>query len=365
VTLNSVNVLALVTDAYGGHGGIAQYNRDFLGTLAEYPDVSLITIVARHAPDAVTTPTTRIEQLSAKRRRIAYAIAALRAGLFRHIDVVFCGHIHIAPLALIIARLARAKLIVQTHGIEVWGRPSWLRRVALERADMVLCVSRNTRAAVLAWTVDAQERAIVVPDTVSDDFSPGDGSKLRSALGLTGKRVLLTVGRMDAHERYKGHDLVIAALSGPGQKMGDVHYVIVGDGNDRGRLEALARSHKIEDRVHFIGAVDHETLIDAYRMADIFVMPSKGEGFGIAFLEAMASGTPVLGLSAGGARDALADGELGGAVTESELPDAICRLLSAPKPDACSLVAKVRARFGREVFAAQVHAVFDRLKAAA
>ena len=76
----------------------------------------------------------------------------------------------------------------------------------------MLCVSRYTRAAVVGWAAIAPERVVVVPNTVAEGFTPGDGSALRAALGLDGKRVLLTVGRMDSRERYKGHDRVIAAI---------------------------------------------------------------------------------------------------------------------------------------------------------
>ena len=356
----SPTMLAIVTDAFGGRGGIAQYNRDFFRALAESGAVSSITVLPRQAPD-VSAPPERIGQTRARRGRIAYAVATLRTALFRPIDLVFCGHLFMVPLAALIARLKDAKLIIQTHGVEAWPRPSRLQRAAVESADLVLCVSRYTRAAVLSWATIAPERVLVVPNTVREAFTPGDGSTTRAALAVGNKRVLLTIGRMDARERCKGQDRIIAAIPYIVAQGHDVEYLVVGEGNDRARLEALACDAGVSQRVRFLGAVGLQSLIETCRMADLFVMPSTGEGFGIAFLEAMASGTPALGLDVAGARDALVDGQLGTLVSEDELPAAIGRLLVEPKPDPGALAAAVRARFGRETFKACACTALNRL----
>jgi phosphatidylinositol alpha-1,6-mannosyltransferase len=345
--------LALVTDAFGGWGGIAQYNRDFLEALIVCRVVSSITVIPRHAPDAVLPPA-GIEQVEPRSSRIAYTLFALRTAFTSPFNVVFCGHLHMAPLAVAIAAVARASLIVQMHGIEAWPRPTWLQRASIRAADLVLCVSRHTRGRVLSWAEIAPERVVVLPNTVGESFNPGDGSALREEWGLESKKVLLTVGRIDARERYKGHDRVIKAIPKLLADDHDVVYVIIGEGDDRSRLERLAHELGVADRVRFTGGCATETIVEAYRMADLFVMPSTGEGFGIAFLEAMACGTPALGLTVAGARDALADGELGTAVSEADLPAAISRLLSRPKTASQELAAAVRARFGRAAFVANV-----------
>jgi phosphatidylinositol alpha-1,6-mannosyltransferase len=353
-----------VTDAYGGRGGIAQYNRDFLSVLAEGGTASSIVVLPRWAPDQIAS-TLRLKQLSPKAGRFNYAFAALFTGLARHLDVVFCGHLHMAPLAAIITRATGAKLIVQLHGIEAWQRPTLLQRATVEAADFVLCVSRYTRARVLAWASMPPEKVLVLPDTVADIFAPGDRSLMRNELGLDGKEVVLTVGRMDFRERYKGHDRVIAALPILIAKGHDPVYLIVGEGDDQSRLERLARDAGITERVRFMGALPQERLAALYRAADLFLMPSSGEGFGIAFLEAMASGTPALGLEVGGAVDPLGDGELGTLATADALTDAVARLLAARKAPAETLSAAVRARFGRAAFAAQLRVTLERIAATA
>jgi len=354
-------VLALVTDAFGVNGGIAQYNRDFLLTLSAIREISAITVLPRNAPDPPVT-LAGITQARARASRLVYSIGALLTAFRQRTDVVFCGHLYMAPLAWLIARLKRARLIVQLHGVEAWSRPSRLRRAALEAADLVLCASRYTRACVTGWAAIAPERVVLVPVTVGREFGPGDRSALRCALGIVDECVLLTVARMDPRERGKGHDRVIAAIARLAAKGYDIVYLVVGEGDDRIRLQGLAREVGVADRVRFLGAVPPQQLPEVYRLADLFVMPSTQEGFGIAFLEAMASGTPALGLNVGGARDALADGELGTAVPEEDdLPAAIARLLDTPKPDPDALSQAVRARFGPAVFRAQLSMAFDRL----
>jgi phosphatidyl-myo-inositol dimannoside synthase len=134
------SMLALVTDSFGGRGGMAQYNRDFFGALVEVEAVSSILVLPRYAPDPVAPPS-GINQARPRRSRLGYSAAALYAGLRHPVDVVFCGHLYMIPLAWLIARLKRAKLIVQTYGIEAWSRPSRLCQAALDAADVVLCVS--------------------------------------------------------------------------------------------------------------------------------------------------------------------------------------------------------------------------------
>ena len=356
-------MLAIVTDAFGGRGGIAQYNRDFLGALAQTGAVSSITIVPRQAADEAVPPE-KIEQKRARLSRASYSLAVIRTTLLRRVDVVFCGHLFMAPLAALIKRLKGAKLIVQMHGIEAWPQPSRMQRAAVEAADLVLCVSRHTRTAVLSWAAIEPERVVVLPNTVKDVFSPGDGSMRRASLGLKGKHVLLSVGRMDPRLRYKGQDRVISIIPDLVAKGYDIHYLITGEGDDREWLEALARDVNVSERVHFLGSLGLASLAETYRAADLFVLPSTGEGFGIVFLEAMASGTPALGLGIAGAKDALADGELGVITSERDLGVAIASMLDQQKPVPEQLASAVQSRFGRDRFAAGARAALNCLSEA-
>ena len=349
-----MRVLALVTDAFGGHGGIAQYNRDFITALSACDRVSHVEVLPRLTVAAVGGLPPKVEQKKAVQSRLKYSLAAIRAAASGQHDVVFCGHLYMAPLGLLAARRAKAQLIVQLHGREAWPPPSRSQRSAMEAADLVLAVSRYTRSAILASCRIEPEQAVVLPNTVRSLFSPGDASAFRSARGLEGKPMLLTVGRLDPVDSYKGHDRIIRLLPKLRSKIPELVYVIAGDGEDRQRLAGLAEELHVHEAVHFLGAVGLDMLQEAYRAADLFVMPSTQEGFGIVYLEAMASGTPALGLDVGGAPDSLVDGELGVMCSEEQLEAAIVSALRAPVLKGPELALRTVERFGPSAFQAAV-----------
>jgi phosphatidylinositol alpha-1,6-mannosyltransferase len=216
------------------------------------------------------------------------------------------------PLAAWLAKLVGARLWVQVHGIEAWRELSFLHRRAVETAALVTSVSRYTRWRLLEWVGIDPARVKILPNTADRRFRPGPKPDyLLDRHGVRGKKVITTVSRLAGSERYKGHDRVIRILSRIRVDHPEAIYLIVGDGDDRPRLEALAEEYRVQEHVHFSGPVEGKELPDYYRLADLMVMPSTGEGFGIVFLEAMASGVDVIGGNGDGSVDALCDGALG------------------------------------------------------
>jgi phosphatidylinositol alpha-1,6-mannosyltransferase len=356
-----LNILALVTECYGGQGGIAQYNRDLTAALARAANVGSVFILPRLAPKPVAPVPAKVVQARPGFRRTNYALRALYSALVRRPNLLICGHLYMAPLTFLLSQALRIPYLVQMHGTEIWRQPSRLQAIALERAASIFCVSRHTRAQVLKYTRADPSRVVVLPNTFGSDYRPRDRRQIRSALGISNEFVLLTVGRLDTRNGYKGHDRVIRALSRIPEDGRPILYKIAGEGDDRSRLEALTDELGVQNRVQFLGFTSRDTLPDLFLAADLFIMPSTGEGFGIVFLEAMASGTPALGLAVGGATDPLDFGPWGSAVTESELEAAIRRAMAQPRPDPVEMHEAVSARFGFEVFARQAVAQIDRL----
>jgi len=175
-----------------------------------------------------------------------------------------------------------------------------------------------------------------------DTFDPGQfsiGPKPEHLLRRSGwaanDPVILTVGRLSAAEGYKGHDRLIRALPRILAQVPNVKYLIVGSGDDQERLERIALEEKVADAIRFAGRVPQKELSDHYRVCDLFAMPSTGEGFGIVFLEALATGKPVLAGNGDGAVDALRGGELGVLVDpddEQALAETVTALLQRRHP---------------------------------
>jgi phosphatidylinositol alpha-1,6-mannosyltransferase len=328
-------VLGLVTDAFGEQGGIAQFNRHFLSSLAACTPIREVIVLPRKgviSPDKLPRGLRQLPPMSGK---FTYSVAALAAvRVHRPIDVVFCGHLFMAPLAAWVARLCHARLWIQVHGFEAWQELSAPHRRAIQAATVVTSVSRYTRHRLLQWAQIDPTRVRILPNTVDQRFHPGPKPDyLLERHALHGKKVLMTVSRLSAWDRYKGHERVIRILPRLLPRHPEAVYLVVGEGDDRARLEALAIERGLSYQIQFTGAVADEQLPDYFRLADLFVMPSTGEGFGIVFLEALASRCRVIGGNRDGSFDALYGNELAAAIdpdNEEELLGAILTALEQP-----------------------------------
>lgn len=342
-------ILALVGDAYGARGGIARYNRDLFASLADTG--AEILILPRLVEEEGFAVPTGVHQKTARYGKLRYSLEAAWSGWrYRPVDVVFCGHVFMAPLAVVLSRMLGARCWLQAHGIDVWSNRRDAVRRAIEAADQVTTVSRATRSRLLDWVDLAPERVRVLPNTVDERFTPGPPSPaLRQRLQLGPGPVLLTVGRLAASELYKGHELVFSALPALRRRFPDLVHVVAGDGDDRPRLERKAVELAGDAQaVRFLGYVPDEDLPDLYRLADLFVMPSSDEGFGIVYLEAAACGLRVLGGAGGGSADAVPDSRVGALIDPADdggFVEAVTRLLAAGRVDPAAIQAYRRPHF--------------------
>lgn len=364
----AIPLTALMFDAYGGSGGIAEFNRHLLESLADDDRLDL-SALGMFGDASVGAPNGVDWAIPKSGDRWRFIAAAARHTWRRKPSLMLCGHAHLGPIAHTLAAASRAKVWTTTHGIEVWrdtpdlkaGERSYPRRESadrlLSRSTLITTVSRYSRARLLAWCPIRPDRVHVIPNTIDlAKFTPGPRpADLAAKLGVGDSKVLLTVSRLDPNDSYKGQDRVIPLLPELERRAGPIRYVIVGTGSDRTRLEDLARRSNAAHLTVFAGFVPTDELTSYYRLADAFVMPSTGEGFGIVFLEAMACGCPTIAGDLDGSSEALADGELGRLVDPfdgARLVEAMAGTLRAGR----SRTESIRGveRFGLDRFRAQV-----------
>ena len=270
----------------------------------------------------------------AARGKARFAASALRVAR-RQPKLVLAAHPNLAPLVQAMNVIApRMKSIICTHGIEVWEPLSAMRRRALRRATLVLAPSRATADLLVSVQGVAPQKVRVLPWGLDPDFESkltGSGAKLPD--NFPRGRVVLTVGRWLATERYKGMDTLITAMPRLLIRWPELQLVMVGSGDDRDWLESAARESGVSRHVHFLSAISYEELSACYAAAEIFALPSRGEGFGFVYLEAMARSKPVIGGAHGGAPELVQDGVTGYVVQHGDpeqLATSIHALLSDP-----------------------------------
>lgn len=349
-----------------GPGGIQQYTREVLWALGElfgpqnvfglsYGAVDREFVAARMSGCAT------VEGVPRPLRGAAFALRALREARRFRPDLILSTFPRFAPVGWACRRLLGVPFVTAAHGVEVWGRQSFLLRRSLGAANRVLAVSEYTARRMREE--NGMPFVSVLPNCVDGArFATGPRNpELASRVGIHG-RVLLTVARLDASERAKGVEVVLRALPEIRQSLPDLVYIIAGDGNDRQRLEAVAREIGVQDVVRFAGRVSEDELPDLYRLCDAFVMPSSKEGFGIVFLEALATGKPVIAGGRDGSVDALRCGELGWLVD----PDSVGAVARAvvmaiddtgdERRNGAFLRERVLAIYGRDAFRDRLHA---------
>jgi len=332
-------------------GGIQTYSWEVAGRLAT--QIRELTVVAPRHPGAASIDQTApfpIRRLPGRPDLLPLSLlpAVPVWAWKKSIDVAF----HTQWQTLAASILSRAligrprRIVCVAHGRELLFNPmpagsvgaaayNRLRRFLLRRVTTFLPVSHYTANLLHEHGVPSSRTHVVPNGTDPERFRPRDGTPVRKDLGLSGRTILLTVGRL---VRRKGIDTVLRALPTIADTCPDVTYVIAGTGPDRPRLDRLAGRLGVRNRVQFAGEVDHDRLPLFYSAADLFVMPAREdppdvEGFGLVFLEANACGTPVIGARSGGIPDAVRDEETGLLVppdAPNALADAALRILTTP-----------------------------------
>ncbi|MEO6731352.1 MAG: glycosyltransferase family 4 protein [Ferruginibacter sp.] len=271
------------------------------------------------------------------KKKSQFVYAAIKEGIKSR--QVILSHSNLLLAGFLIKLFSpKTKLVLLAHGIEVWYRfPSW-KKYMLQQCDLVLAVSRYTKATMVAQH-GLDENKVTVLNNCLDPFLEVPFEARKNALlleryGLTEENmVLITLTRLSSKEQYKGYENVLYAIKELKQQYPLIRYLVVGkyDTIEKQRVDNIVTELALEDNVIFTGFIPDEEIAAHYNIADLYIMPSKKEGFGIVFIEAMYYGKPVIGGNKDGSVDALDNGNFGLLIDpddRKEIAGAIVKVIS-------------------------------------
>jgi len=261
--------------------------------------------------------------------------------IFNRADTIVLSHINLAIIGFFVKLInPQCKVWLIAHGIEVWRPLSLSKKYLLKNCDKVICVSNFTREQMIKRH-NVNPQICHVLNNVIDPFIklPVTFEKpahLAARYNTTaGQPVIFTLTRLASTEQYKGYEHVIKAMGSIKKHFPGIKYILSGkyDHKEEIRIKKLIEQHQVTEHVILTGFIEEDELADHFLIADLFVLPSKKEGFGIVFIEALACGLPVICGNADGSTDAIRNGELGRAISPDdtdELNKCITEYLLAP-----------------------------------
>jgi len=312
-------------------GGIQTFSRFVIRALRDiFPRVELEVFSKNDTsfPDPTNNSATIFRPLGwwpTRLRTAAFAAELTQRAVRERPNLIITTHANFAPVANSMKSLLGIPYLAIGHGIEVWDLKQGTTWRALRAATVIAAVSAFTRDKMSSVLRLPKDAIAILPNTFDpEEFYP-DTRKPHFLLARYRLRpdqpVILTISRLASAERYKGYDQILRSLAKVRERFPDVRYILGGRGPDRGRIESLVCELGLTANVTLAGYVPDHELRSHYNLCDVFAMPSKGEGFGIVFLEAMACGKPVVAGNKDGSVDAVLNGQIGALVDPDSVGD--------------------------------------------
>ena len=334
-------ILSLVLTSFSSTGGIEKFNRAFFKAMDETGQQLAIEWSAAGMYDSGSD-----ERYLPKEKFYPFygnRIRFIIRNLFRFFstDELILGHMNLSVMGVLFKWLRPSKrLTLICHGIEVFQEVKGIQKKALLAADRILAVSNYTKQQLITVQGLPEEKVIVFPNTLDPFFElPAQFQKpsyLKERYTVQeNEKILFTLTRLRSNEGYKGYDKVIRVLPRLLQEGYQFKYILAGSADEKElfAVKSLINELGLQQHVILTGFIADEEVTDHYQLADVFVMPSKGEGFGIVYLEAMACGLPVIAGNKDGSTEALQFGKLGTLINpddEDELLQALQTRLQQP-----------------------------------
>lgn len=313
---SNIRKVLVLAPSLRGIGGVQNYTNTLVDALREVlgsEHVRVVSIAEEAQARGNRPPALRA---SAKFR---FLLSAFSTAVAWRPDLIVCAHVGLAPACSLIRNFTGIPYWAVLYGIEVWADLAPAKRNALKRAARLISITQFTLDATVKSQKLGDIPAVILPPTLPRHDAPSRHTN-SGAPSEPQRPLVLTVGRLAASERYKGHDVLLEAWPSVLARVPAAQYCVVGDGDDRKRLESKAQELGIAGSVHFAGSVSAEELALWYDRCRVFAMPARteldgpvprGEGFGIVFLEAMARGKPVIGPQQGAPAEFIRSGEHG------------------------------------------------------
>lgn len=306
-----MKLLYLGLKIFSATGGIEQVNKNWLFALNNLSDKGKLQFKAFSLYDN-SSDNRYVHPLNFKgfNKNYLFFILSVIWNSFSS-NILVISHLNLSLFALI-AKLfnPRLKIVVQLHGIEAWANISGVQERLLSQAHQILAVSEYTSKVILSKYPTLEHKIIVFNNSLDGltkyDFDVDKRNKSREKLNLAEhQKLIITIGRLLNSEAYKGYDKTIEAIAKLTNK--NILFYIIGKYEDleKIRIQKLIHDNSLQLQVKLLGFVNNDELVEYYHAADLFVMPSKGEGFGLVFIDAMAYGLRVVGGNVDGSIDAI------------------------------------------------------------
>lgn len=327
-----IRILYLATDFFL-KGGIQRYSRAQVQALRKAVGAQNVTVLSVHAPEERAFEEPFVTDYNGGGtsflQRLKYVQACLHFARNRQYEIVWVNHVSLLPLAVFLAKRYRiSNVLLNIYGLEMWSSTlGFLARSSLKYATKIISDCHFTANYTQEKFSIPSERFTVIWDPVDTQrFQPMESANwILPRYGVPydpDRTYLMTLGRISVGSRHKGYDRMLDIMHQIGRQ--DVIYLIVGDGDDRPRLEQRVADEGLEGRVFFLGAIPEEDLVAVYNAADIFVLvsdrgPGRGEGVPLTPLEAAACGKPIIVGNEDGSQEAVIDGVNGYVVSPRDL----------------------------------------------
>lgn len=315
---NEGNILILLLSCWVSEGGIQQVNKSLLKLFAELKNRNISVLILLDNPNDINLAiqqNPKVKRLKIRGfsgNKIKFTLAYLKELLKRNYSFIWFDHINLAPF-MILAAMRKIRYSLMIYGVDVWGKISVFKKIALRSAQHILSISKHTKekAKQQADIFEKAEVCYLGTDLqLSSSFRNSNIEEIESI--LRDRKIILMVGRISRNKSFsKGHQELIEAINLLKDKIPEVLLIIVGRGMSKDTFEKIVNKKKLNKNIFFAGFVSNEKLQTYYSQCDVFAMPSRGEGFGLVYLEAMAHGKPCIGSNVDAAKEIILDGETG------------------------------------------------------